>query len=120
MPSPGFEKMEQDLKTNDQSTVEKEENEKAGGKVPREFPFPRNSLKEALAVPRAIEHDNAGQPYDPMLLAKQSLNTAPRSGPFEVLLTSSERYGLSVGNSRSKAISLTANGDAIVASSDES
>src|SRR5712691_8398758 len=112
--------MKQDLKTNDQTAAGKEEQKTAGEKVPEEFPFPRNSLKEALAVPRAIEHDNAGQPYDPVLLAKQSLNTAPRSGPFEVLLTSSERYGLSVGSSRSKAISLTANGDAIVASSDES
>src|SRR5437667_7151686 len=120
MLSPGFEKMEQDLKTNDQPIVGKEEDKKVGEMVPGEFPFPRNSLKEALAVPRAIEHDNAGQPYDPKLLAKQSLNTAPRSSSFEVLLTSSEGYGLSVGNTRAKAISLTANGDAIVASSDES
>src|SRR5713101_3077051 len=120
MLSPGFEKMEEDPKTNDQPTVEKEEERKAGERVLGEFPFPRNPLKEALAVPRAIEHDNAGQPYDPTLLAKQSLNTAPRSSSFEVLLISSEMYGLSVGNSRAKTISLTANGDAIVASSDES
>src|SRR5712691_6814650 len=98
--------MEQDPNTNDHPTVEKEEDRKAGERVPGEFPFPRNTLKEALAVPRAIEHDNAGQPYDPVLLAKQSLNTVPRSSYFEVLLTSSERYGLSIGNSRSKAISL--------------
>src|SRR2546428_3587634 len=112
--------MEQDLKTNDQSTVEKEEHEKAGGKVPREFPFPRNSLKEALAVPRAIEHDNAGQPYDPMLLAKQSLNTTPRSGPFEVLLTSSERYGYTVPNRCAKTILLTATGEPVAAFADDS
>src|SRR3989441_2263453 len=111
--------MKQDLKTNDQPAVGKEKEKKAREKVPEEFPFPRNSLKEALAVPRAIEHDNAGKPYDTMLLAKQSLNTTPRSSSFEVLLTSSERYGLSVGSSRAKTISLTATGDAIVASSDE-
>ena len=112
--------MKQDLKTNDQPAVGKEEEKTAGEKVPEQFPFPRNSLKEALAVPRAIEHDNAGKPYDTVLLAKQSLNTTPRSSSFEVLLTSSERYGLTVGSSRAKAISLTAEGDAIVASSDES
>src|SRR3989441_4738599 len=112
--------MKQDLKTNDQPTVGKEEEKTAGEKVPEEFPFPRNSLKEALAVPRAIEHDHAGKPYDTTLLAKQSFNTTPRSGSFVVLLTSSERYGLTVGSSRAKAISLTAEGDAIVASSDES
>jgi len=112
--------MKQDLKTNDQPAVGKEEEKTAGEKVPEEFPFPRNSLKEALAVPRAIEHDNAGKPYDTTLLAKQSFNTTPRSGSFGVLLTSSERYGLTVGSSRAKAISLTAEGDAIVASSDES
>src|SRR5947209_8267520 len=112
--------MKQDLKTNDQPAVGKEEEKTAGEKVPEQFPFPRNSLKEALAVPRAIEHDNAGKPYDTTHLAKQSFNTTPRSSSFEVLLTSSERYGLTVGSSRAKAISLTAEGDAIVASSDES
>src|SRR5881628_2485988 len=112
--------MKQDLKTNDQPAVGKEEEKTAGEKVPEQFPFPRNSLKEALAVPRAIEHDNAGKPYDTALLAKKSFNTTPRSSSFEVLLTSSERYGLTVGSSRAKAISLTAEGDAIVASSDES
>src|SRR5207247_9537845 len=112
--------MKQDLKTNDQPAVGKEEEKTAGEKVPEQFPFPRNSLKEALAVPRAIEHDNGGNPYDTLLLAKQSFNTTPRSSSFEVLLTSSERYGLTVGSSRAKAISLTAEGDAIVASSDES
>src|SRR2546425_4738340 len=112
--------MKQDLKTNDQPAVGKEEEKTAEEKVPEQFPFPRNSLKEALAVPRAIEHDNAGKRYDTALLAKKSFNTTPRSGSFVVLLTSSERYGLTVGSSRAKAISLTAEGDAIVASSDES
>ena len=112
--------MKQDLKTNDQPAVGKEEEKTAGEKVPEQFPFPRNSLKEALAVPRAIEHDNASKRYDTALLAKKSFNTTPRSSSFEVLLTSSERYGLTVGSSRAKAISLTAEGDAIVASSDES
>src|SRR2546426_5191469 len=112
--------MKQDLKTNDQPAVGKEEEKTAGEKVPEQFPFPRNSLKEALAVPRAIEHDNASKRYDTALLAKKSFNTTPRSSSFEILLTSSERYGLTVGSSRAKAISLTAEGDAIVASSDES
>src|SRR2546427_1045681 len=108
------------MKTNAHRAVGKEEEKTAGEKVPEQSPFPRNSLKEALAVPRAIEHDNAGKPYDTTHLAKQSFNTTPRSSSFEVLLTSSERYGLTVGSSRAKAISLTAEGDAIVASSDES
>ena len=112
--------MKQDPKTNDQPGVQKAESKKARGKLPVEFPFPRNSLKEALAVPSAIEHDNAGQPYDPALLAKQSLNTSQRSSAFEVLLTSSEMYGLTIGNSRAEAISLTSTGDAIVASGYES
>src|SRR2546428_7344653 len=112
--------MKQDLKTNDQPAVGKEKEKKAREKVPEEFPFPRNSLKEALAVPRAIEHDNAGKPYDTMLLAKQSLNTTPRSSSFEVLLTSSERYGFTVPNRCAKTILLTATGEPVAAFADDS
>jgi len=88
------------------------------GTVAGAVPFPRNSLKETLSLAEAIWRNNAGDPFDPILLA-QALDTTHRSSKFTTLLTSSERYGLTEGGAFAKAISLTDLGKAIVAPTDE-
>ena len=110
----------QEAKQHIDSKSPQQEARRSRGRVPGQIAFPRNSLKQALEVAKAIERDNAGQPYDPILLATQSLKTTNRSSKFEILATSSERYGLTIGNSRAKSIALTPLGSAIVAPTDES
>ena len=83
------------------------------------IPFPRNTLKDALRIPQMIWKENAGEPFDPILLAK-SLETTHRSSPFITLLTSSERYGLSEGGVYAKSISMTGIAKEIVAPTDDS
>ena len=61
--------------------------------------FPRNTLSETLKVSEAIWNDNAGDPYDPILLSTKSLGISTRSSAFESLLRSSSLYGLTEGNS---------------------
>lgn len=81
--------------------------------------FPRNTLSETLKVSEAIWRDNAGDPYDPILLSTKSLGISTRSSAFESLLRSSSLYGLTEGNSRAKNIILTALGLSVVAPTDE-
>lgn len=81
--------------------------------------FPRNTLSEALKVSETIWRDNAGDPYDPILLSTKSLRISTRSSAFESLLRSSSLYGLTEGNSRAKNIVLTTLGLSIVAPIDE-
>lgn len=81
--------------------------------------FPRNTLSETLKVSEAIWRDNAGDPYDPILLSTKSLGISTRSSAFESLLRSSSLYGLTEGNSRAKSIVLTTLGLSIVAPTDE-
>lgn len=81
--------------------------------------FPRNTLSETLKISEAIWRDNAGDPYDPILLSTKSLGISTRSSAFESLLRSSSLYGLTEGNSRAKSIVLTTLGLSIVAPTDE-
>lgn len=79
---------------------------KRGRGVKSAVPFPRHSLKESLTIPRTIWEKNAGAPYDPIKVA-QALGTSVRSSRFSMLLTSSERYGLTQGGVFAKSVSLT-------------
>jgi len=101
-------------------TVTKPEGAKQAPKtLAGRVPFPRNPLKEALRIPDAIWKHNAGEPFDPILLAT-AMDTTPRSSIFVTLLISSERYGLTVGGVFAKAIAMTDTARAIVAPTDES
>ena len=80
-------------------------------------PYPVHVLEEALAVASAIQESNAGRPFDRILLAK-ALGTTPASSGFTMRLNSSSRYGLTEGGYSDARISLTARGEAIVASKD--
>jgi hypothetical protein len=81
--------------------------------------FPRNSLKEALKVPKAIWDYNAGNPFAIGDLAGK-VGYSPTSGSFRELLRSSQRYGLTDGSWQSdvtKTIALAPVGSSIVAPS---
>jgi predicted nucleotide-binding protein len=68
--------------------------------------FPSDSLEEALALPRAILDDRAGQPYNRLLLA-DSIGIKPGSTNYRDLLSSSLKYGLTEGTEKAAEISLT-------------
>jgi hypothetical protein len=81
--------------------------------------FPKNTLKEALRLARAIQDNNAGEPYNRLDLA-QAVEYSPDSSFFRTLIVSSGRYGLTEGGYQADKISLTPLGSSIVApTSDE-
>jgi hypothetical protein len=82
-----------------------ESDSKPGRKVGTIY-FPRNPLKEVLAVPEAIWKQNAGNPFDMLDVAK-AVDKSPHSSAFEQLLASSYRCGLTEGSPGTKVISLT-------------
>jgi hypothetical protein len=79
--------------------------------------FPRNSLQDALIVPRAIWDNNAGQPFAIGDLASK-VGYSPTSSTVRELLRSSQRYGLTEGSWQqdiTKTIALSTLGSSIVA-----
>jgi len=103
---------------NPESDVAAQTRSRKRGRVPGGILFPRNSLREALKIAETIWKSNAGEPFDPILLA-QALNTTHRSSGFTTLASASERYGLTTGSVHAKTISLTEMGKTIVAPTDE-
>lgn len=75
--------------------------------------FPRDTLKKSLTLAQAIASNNAGKPYERLLLAKAT-KWSPNSSRFRSLITSSGRYGLTNGGYQAEKISLTDTGTAIV------
>lgn len=67
--------------------------------------FPKDTLEEALRVPRAIHEANGGRPLPPTETAI-ALGISPGSSDLRVLLSSSLRYGLTVGSYKSERIAL--------------
>ena len=84
------------------------------GKRSKEQLFPRDSLKRALGVPRAIWEQNGGNPFNILDLAPL-VGYSPNSSGFRMLLATSFRYGLTDGSHVTKIISLTTLGKTIVA-----
>lgn len=76
--------------------------------------FPKHSLEEAVRVVSSIETANAGQPLPPTDTAI-AMNISPGSSAYRVLLSSSFKYGLSMGSYKSDYISVTTLGNSIVA-----
>lgn len=84
------------------------------GRPSSEVPaFPRHSLKEVLKLAESIEANNAGKPYDRINLA-ESINMSPNSSGFRNLITSSLRYGITIGGRQADKIALTDIGKGIV------
>lgn len=80
--------------------------------------FPKNSFEEALKVAQAIEDNNGGNPIPPQEVAI-ALKRGPGSSDFRVLLSSSIKYGLTIGSFNSPRVSLTDLGRDIVEPKDD-
>ena len=110
--------------TEDQQTVNTKEEiptsqKKRGRPSGDEITFPRDSLTKTLKLAESIEKNNAGKPFDRLILAK-STDYSPNSGSFRKLIISSSKYGLTEGGYQAEKISLTSLGSSIVApTSDE-
>jgi predicted nucleotide-binding protein len=68
--------------------------------------FAQHRLEDAIKVAEAIENANAGQPYPPTDVAI-ALGRSPGSSAFQVMLSSSLKYGLTTGSYKSDKIALT-------------
>lgn len=73
-------------------------------KARREFPV--HQLDQAMVVAKAIAEQNAGKPMDRILVAK-AIGRTPSSSEFRALLSSSLKYGLTIGTEKADRIELT-------------
>ena len=93
------------------------ESKSSRGRKAGAIPFPRNSLLDALRVPKSIWDDNAGRPFPVGDLASK-LGNSPTSSTFRDLVRSASRYGLIEGSwvqDVTKPIALSNLGMSIVA-----
>lgn len=75
--------------------------------------FPKDSFQEALTVAQAIEDKNSGNPLPPQEVAI-ALGKSPGSSAFRILLSSSNKYGLTTGSYNTPRITITSLGKDIV------
>lgn len=80
--------------------------------------FPKDSFEEALQVAQAIEDKNSGNPLPPQEVAI-AINRSPGSSAFRILLSSSNKYGLTTGSFNTPRITITDLGKDIVEPKDE-
>lgn len=86
--------------------------------VPREtWTFPRHTLEEAIAVPKAIEEKNGGNPMRSEMLAKAVGFNQPSDWRYKGLVRSANQYGLVSGSGEKSVVSLIKTGQDIVAPS---
>jgi len=67
--------------------------------------YPKYSLLKSLEIARAITDNNAGNPFNRLLLAK-ALGLSPGSSKFRMLISASSKFGLTKGSYNVKNISL--------------
>ena len=107
-----------ELETNNKDQII-EQTKKRGRPSSDEQSFPRDPLSKVLKLVESIEKNNAGKPFDRLILAK-SIDSSPNSSGFRQLITSSSKYGLTEGGYQAEKITLTSLGSSIVApTSDE-
>ena len=80
-------------------------------------PYPTHTLEDVLPIARAIQDANSGLPMSRELLAS-ALGTTSSSSGFRMKLTSSAKYGLTLGGYNDESISLTTLGQQCVAPQD--
>ena len=81
-------------------------------KVRPRRPFPRFSLKKVLVIAQAIQDKNAGKPMKRIFVA-DAIGRKPASSDFKYLLSSSFKYGLTVGTEKAEYIELTDLGQSV-------
>ena len=69
-------------------------------------PFPLHSLDDALVIAKTIQDKNAGKPMKRLLLA-DAIGRKPSTIQFRDLLSSSYKYGLTLGTEKAEYIELT-------------
>ena len=79
--------------------------------------FPKNSLEDALLVPRAIEEKNAGRPMKAALLTKAVGFNRSNDWRFLDLLRSANQYGLVQGSGANATVEMAKIGEDVVAPS---
>jgi len=79
--------------------------------------FPKNTLEDAIRIPKAIEEKNAGNPMHAPDLAKAVGFRQANDWRFLDLLRSANQYGLVSGTGAAASISLTKLGQDVVAPS---
>ncbi|QKD06091.1 hypothetical protein EB235_04205 [Mesorhizobium loti R88b] len=72
-------------------------------------PFPASSFEEAIAFARDLHRVGSGQPVRRLTLFND-LGKAPDSGTSRMLITNSNRYGLTKGSYASEHLELTSDG----------
>src|SRR6266849_229219 len=72
-------------------------------------PHPSFSVKKTTELAQAIRDNNAGKPYNRMLLA-DAMGRKPNGPEFRELITASGRYGFTEGSYKADTISLTDRG----------
>ena len=87
------------------------------GAAPKLWTFPKNSLEDAIKIPKAIEEKNAGNPMKADVLAKAVGFRQPQDWRFLDLLRSANQYGLVSGSGANATVSLEKIGQDVVAPS---
>lgn len=94
---------------------------KATTRVPaaavKQWTFPKNTLEEALAIPKAIDQKHAGKPVRAADLVKMVGFRKPTDWRFLDLLRSANQYGLVEGSGATATVKLAKVGQDIVAPS---
>ncbi|MDC8451319.1 MAG: nucleotide-binding protein [Candidatus Nitrosotalea sp.] len=75
--------------------------------------FPQHTLQQSLVIAQGLQDNNAGRPMKRILLA-EAIGRKPLSSEFKYLLSSSFKYGLTIGTEKSETIELTELGKSIV------
>lgn len=78
--------------------------------------FPKNTLEEAIKIPKAIEEQNAGNPMTADMLATAVNFNQPQDWRFQDLLRSANQYGLVDGSGVAATVSMTQIGNDVIAS----
>jgi hypothetical protein len=81
-----------------------------GRKRGAEIPFPRTPLETALALGNAIQQFGGGQKIRRLTLFEK-LDKSPDSGPSRMMVTTSGRYGITIGSYQAEFLELTELGD---------
>lgn len=79
--------------------------------------FPKNTLEDAIRVPRALEEKNGGNPWPASELAKAVGFNQSSDWRFQDLLRSANLYGMVTGTGAAATVELTKLGEDIVAPS---
>ena len=82
---------------------------------PAPWTFPKNTLEDAIAVPKAIEEKNGGNPMSADLLVKAVGFNKVNDWRFLELLKSANHYGLVTGTGKTATVSIAEIGQDVVA-----